>query len=95
MARALSVISEAWNPEWAGVMSLDAMNSRNFSAKRPFVDWMIYVPARISEVPAPSSVKQLPGLGSIVVVQPTPPSAEDQQELARIRLIDELVQKVS
>jgi hypothetical protein len=95
MAKVLSVVATAWEPAWAGVMSRDAMNARDFDADRPFVDWMTYVPSRISEVPAPSSVQQLPGHGSIVVVQATPPSGSEPHELARIRQIDELVQKAA
>jgi len=93
MARILSVVAEAWEPGWAGVMSRDAMNTRNFDPDRPFVDWMTYVPAGIGEVPAPSLVHQLPGLGSIVLVQPTAPSGSEPGELARIRKIDEILQK--
>src|SRR5579862_4397262 len=80
MSKVLSVTAGAWQPAWAGVMSWDAMNARNFSGKHTFVDWMTYVPVSIGEVPAPSSVQQLPGGGSIVAVQPTPPSGGDPRE---------------
>ena len=95
MAEILSIVAAAWEPAWAGVMSRDAMNTRDFDARRPFVDWMTYIPSRISEVPAPSTVQQLPGQGSIVVVQPMPPSGGEPQELARIWQIDQLVQKAA
>jgi hypothetical protein len=95
MVKVLSIVAEVWEPAWAGVMSRDAMNTRNFDPDRPFVDWMTYVSASVSEVPAPSSVRLLPGRGSIVVVQPTPPSEDEPHELTRIRQIDELLQKAA
>jgi hypothetical protein len=94
MARTLAVVAEAWEPAWAGVMSRDAVNTRNFDAIHPFVDWMTYIPSTISEVPAPSSVHQLPRLGSIVIVQLTPPSGEPG-ELVRIRQIEEILQNAA
>jgi Immunity protein 52 len=95
MARVLAAVAQAWEPQWAGVMSRDAMSTRNFNAREPFVDWMIYVPRHIDVVPAPSSVVQVPALGSILVTQPTPPSGKDPEELAGIRRLEELLQKVA
>jgi Immunity protein 52 len=95
MARVLAAVARAWEPQWAGVMSRDAMSTRNFSARVPFVDWMIYVPQQIDVVPPPSSVIEVPGLGSILFAQPTPPSASDPEELARIQRLEQLLQKVA
>lgn len=94
MARVLAVVSEAWEPAWAGVMSRSAMNARNFDSGRLFVDWMIYVPWEVDPLPPPTSIVQLAGRGSIVVVQPIAPAGNDPEELARIQRVDELLRKV-
>jgi hypothetical protein len=94
MARVLTVVAEAWEPAWAGVLSRAAMRARNFDPALPFVDWMAYVPSEIDQVPSPSTVLRLAGLGSIIVVQTTPPSIDNPEELTRIRRIDEILRKV-
>jgi hypothetical protein len=89
MSGVLAAVVQAWEPDWAGVMSREAMNARAFDAKIPFVDWMVYVPRRIDNVPPPSSVVQLEN-GSLIVVQPDPPavnSAADQENIRRIENI--------
>ena len=91
MARVLSVVSRAWEPDWAGVMSRRSMDMRKFDGNSPFVDWMVYVPQDVSSPEPPASVTRLPGLGSIVVVQPTPPSPDDPEATTRAKHISDLI----
>jgi hypothetical protein len=91
MARLLAAVAQAWKPEWAGVMSRNAIGARAFSATVPFVDWMVFVPRKIDAVSPPSFVKELPGLGSLAVVQLAPPSGTDPEELSRIRRVEEAI----
>jgi hypothetical protein len=89
MSTVLAAVARAWEPDWAGVMSKDAMNARAFDARIPFVDWMVYLPRKIDGLPAPASVTQLEK-GSLIVVQPDPPavnSTEDQENIRRIENI--------
>jgi hypothetical protein len=95
MAGALAVVATAWEPAWAGVISDKAMAKRRLHGHRPFVDWMIYVPFRIRQVPAPSSVLELPGPGSIAIVQPHPPSADNPGDLDRIARVQALVDEIA
>lgn len=86
MSRMLAAIVRAWEPDWAGVMSTDAMNARDFNTKVPFVDWMVYVSRTIGSVPLPSSITLLEK-GTLIVVQPDPPalnSEADQENIHRI-----------
>jgi hypothetical protein len=89
MSAVLAAVAQAWEPDWAGVMSRDAMNARAFDARTSFVDWIVYVPRRIDRVLPPSSVIQLEN-GSLIVVQPDPPvvnSTADQENILRIENI--------
>jgi len=90
MARVLVAAARAWEPDWAGVMSKNAMSERAFNAKVPFVDWMVFVPRKISGAPSPSSVVELRGLGSLVIVQPVAPSG-DPEELPRIHQAEKAI----
>jgi hypothetical protein len=88
MTQALTATVSAWKPDWAGVMSRAAMNARGFDANVPFVDWMVFLPRRVERLSPPSSVEELQGGTSIIVVQPTPPSedsAEDLGVVSRVR----------
>jgi hypothetical protein len=89
----LTAVAKAWEPAWAGVMSRQAMSARGFNAKHPFVDWMVYVPWTVDKVQPPSSSIKLDGLGSIVLVQPIPPSGEESEEIQRTRRIVEMLLK--
>jgi hypothetical protein len=91
MSRVLAIVARTWQPAWAGVMSTESMNDRDFDAERPFVDWMVFVRRRIVDVSSPSSVLPVEGLGSIVIVQPTPPCGNNHEELLRIRRISDVV----
>jgi hypothetical protein len=91
MARVLAVVARAWEPDWAGVMSKDAMRVRTFNPKIPFVDWMVFVPRWIESITPPSSIVRLQGLGSVLVAQTMPPSGNDPEELRRIRGIEKVL----
>lgn len=92
MVELLAETARAWNPDWAGVMSESSMLTRGFDAEEPFVDWMVYVPRRLEKVAEPSFLRQLEA-GSIVVVQPTPPSATELSSLAHIERVGKAIQR--
>lgn len=86
----LSAAVISWEPDWAGIFSNEAMNNRDWDRK-PFVDWMVYVPQRIASVPSPSTVAHLENGGSVIVVQPNPPSVDNPEDQERIRRIEQVV----
>ena len=89
-SRVLAVVARCWEPKWAGIFSSDAMNLRDWEQK-PFVDWMVYVPRRISSVPTPSTVAELENGGSLIVVQPSPPAVDKPEDQERIHRIEQIV----
>jgi hypothetical protein len=86
----LAAAATSWEPDWAGVFSNEAMKSRDWERK-PFVDWMVYVPREIATVPPPSSLTHLENGGSLIVVQPVSPILENAEDQKRIREIDQIV----
>jgi hypothetical protein len=92
MAAVLTSVVTAWEPEWAGVMSRDAMNARNFNARVPFVDWMVYLSNRLVPqvplLPSPAIVRQVERLGSIIVVQGEPPNPANSEHLQNIDRVE-------
>lgn len=96
MRRLLAAVAQCWKPDWAGIMSNQAMDKRSFTASIPFVDWMTYIPWEIGPVEPPASVTILPNGGSIVVVQPCPPSSDDREAVIRIgRISDHILQSAA
>ena len=92
MSGVLAAVAQAWEPDWASVMSREAMNARAFDAKIPFVDWMVYVPRRIDSVLSPSSVVELES-GSLIVVQPDPPAVNSTADQENIRRIENILRQ--
>jgi Immunity protein 52 len=92
MSGVLAAVARAWEPDWAGVMSRDAMSARAFNAKVPFVDWMVFVPRKIGNVPVPSSLTQLEN-GSLIMVQPDPPMETDMEALSSVHKIEAVLQQ--
>jgi hypothetical protein len=92
MCGVLAAVAQAWEPDWAGVMSREAMNARAFDAKIPFVDWMVYVPRRIDGVLSPSSVVEFES-GSLIVVQPDPPAVNNRADQENIRRIENILRQ--
>lgn len=86
----LGRVAEIWHPQWAGVMSKNAMREREFGIDRPIVDWMVYVPRSIEAASPPARVEILNDLGSIIVVQPNPPTGEES-DLSHIQQVERLL----
>lgn len=87
----LALVAKSWHPDWAGIMSNRAVSQRNFDAGHPFVDWMVYVPRSVETMPPPARVETVEGLGSIIVVQPDPPTGERPEELSRILRVERIL----
>ncbi len=87
----LSVSCSVWRPGWAGVMSKESMKLRDFSARKPFVDWMVFTPRTVGAVPPPAVATPVASGGTLIVTQPQPPCTDDEKVLARIRAIESLV----
>ena len=89
--KALSSAAKCWNPEWGGIFSSELVRYDEFDSRIPVVDWMIYVPEIIESVPPPSSVLQLEGLGSVIIVQPCPPRRDDPEQLKVVDRIKQII----
>ena len=87
----LEATAEIWVPDWAGIMSSQAMQQRSPGSKRPVLDWMVYVPRAIKSVPAPARVESLGQLGSIVVLQPDLPGEDTAGRSALVQEIEGLL----
>lgn len=92
MRAVLTAVAESFEPRWAGVMSRAAMDARDFSGRRPFVDWMVYIcrdwlPSPPTLDP-PASVHTL-DTGTLIVVQDEPPNPASADDLANIRRVEE------
>jgi hypothetical protein len=62
----LFATAEAWEPDWAGVMSRESMHRDGFSAERPFVDWMVYISrSMLRSVPAVMPPSEVQSVGQI------------------------------
>ena len=93
MSKLLALTAEAWQPDWAGVMSESSMLNKNFDAEDPLVDWMIYVPHKVEGLSDPSSVVGLQGNGSLVIVQPDPSSTEKTESLSLISNVENAIKR--
>ena len=89
MAEVLATVATTWEPDWAGVFSLDAMNTRDFNPVVPFVDWMVYVSLRLvpGQLALPSA-KIIDGLGTLVVVDRGQEVGETSGHLERVRVVE-------
>lgn len=87
----VALVAKAWRPSWAGIMSKRAMRERDFNARNPFVDWLVYVPRALPESPSPSVVEPIDAFGSIVMVQPSPPTGNGEDELRHIRQVEKML----
>lgn len=97
MENVLEAAVRAWEPEWAGVMSLESMNKRRFNPAVPFVDWMLFVCHPISsvaELPQGASARQLDNRGSLIVVSDKPPDADNPAHLERVRDVADVLRLV-
>lgn len=91
MAAVLTSVITAWEPDWAGVMSIAAINAGAFDAKVPFVDWMVYLSNRfvpqVPLLPPPVTVRKVEKLGCIIVVQDEPPDHATPEHLRNIEQV--------
>jgi hypothetical protein len=91
MQQVLAATAKAWEPNWAGVYSLGAMNNRAFSPTTPFVDWMVYLSRE--ECPAPPaeqaiSVTEINDIGTLIVVSKHPCRPDDPSHQSRVAAIE-------
>jgi hypothetical protein len=93
MAQVLEALARAWEPQWAGVIAEAAIEARDFNVRVPFVDWMVFLPHKVGGLPAASLVKELQGVGSIIIVQPTPHSEDSAEEMAVVRQVEEAIRR--
>lgn len=84
--------AECWNPDWGGIFSSEPVRYEEFDPRTPIVDWMVFIPRIIDSVPPPSTVMQLEGLGSVVIVQDHPPLGDDPAHLRIIDRIERIIQ---
>lgn len=88
----LSAVAQAWEPDWAGVISRASRERRNFQPGVPFVDWMLYLSNQIYSVPEiqqACSVQPVDDLGTIVVVQTSPIEADNAAHVEAVRAVEE------
>ena len=88
----LAAAATLWEPDWAGIFSNESMKTRDWEQK-PFVDWMVYFPRKVTSVPSPSSLTHLENGGSLIVVQSVPPIIENPEDQKRIHGIEQIVRQ--
>lgn len=90
----LITVVEAWEPDWAGIISKASRNTRPFSPGFPFVDWMFYgsgLALATSELPPSASTIKVSDLGSIVVAQNDPVDATNQEHVENVHAIKSII----
>lgn len=88
MESVLAAVAKCWEPDWAGVFSLDAMDSRGFNTTTPFIDWMLYLSHRMWRTPQvaePKTIRQINNIGFIIIVQSQPPRFDDAVHIRKVR----------
>ena len=90
MVKVLLAVANCWQPDWAGVFSVDAMVNRDFSVAVPFVDWMVYVGKKCENLSPPRAfaVHKVNEKGSIIVVQPNPPQPDNSAHIEKVKAIE-------
>ncbi|REK11419.1 MAG: hypothetical protein DWQ37_14135 [Planctomycetota bacterium] len=92
MRAVLRLVARVWEPRWAGVMSEQAIGARDFDARRPFVDWIVYIGrCWLAEEPVLESPASVEGLeaGTLIVVQDEPPHPSNPDDVANIRRVED------
>jgi hypothetical protein len=87
----LESAAKIWCPEWAGIMTKKAMREREFDARNPFFDWMIYLPRKIELVSDYCIVENIRGIGSIVTIDGVPTESDAGIRLSRAKEVEKLV----
>lgn len=78
LVEVLAAGARAWRPRWGGVFSFDALLEQRHDLDTPLVEWLLYLDgdfASVGDLQPPSRVVPVDGIGTIVVVQDTPPGA--------------------
>lgn len=94
MAKILATVARSWHPDWAGVISQDSGNSRDYIPGIPFVDWMLYLSDKtcpVRAVPEPSFSQRVDDLGAIIVVQAEPVQPGNPVHLNHVRAVERAV----
>ena len=96
MLKLFTLILDVWEPERACVCSDDAAEDRNFNAKRPFVDWIVFVPGAFLEAKNfPQAFRVLPAhSGTIIVVEPEAPNSSSTAHQQKVREIEHRLNRV-
>lgn len=90
MAGVLTTAATSWEPDWAGILSLEAMSSPNFSPTVPYVDWMLYLSNTLgysAKVSEPSLVQPINSIGQLIVVQQEPVEVDNPVHLERVKAV--------
>ena len=86
---------KCWNPDWGAIYTAKIYSElRERGASDPYsplVDWIVFVPEIIENVPPPSTVLRLEGVGSVVTVLPHPPRREDPEQMQVINRIERII----
>lgn len=89
MANVLVATATSWEPEWAGVFSVDAMNKRDYNPSVPFIDWIVYVSHKLAPAPlAIPSAKVIDDMGTLVVVEQGLEGGESLGHLQQVKAIE-------
>lgn len=87
----LKACVESWDPDRARVFSPEAYDALVQDKSYWEVDWMLWVPASVTDIPPPAEMTPF-GRGTLIVTQPDPPNISDPETIARLRMIREKVQ---
>lgn len=80
----LTAVVDAWEPDWAGVISRTSRNSRSPNPASPFVDWMVYINRpgiNYSSLPSAATTSNIGGRRVVVVVQDRPINPASQADV--------------
>jgi hypothetical protein len=80
----LTAVVDAWEPDWAGVISRISRNSRSPNPASPFVDWMVYINRpgiNYSSLPSAATTSNIGGRRVVVVVQDRPINPASQADV--------------
>jgi len=91
MAQILSAVANHYEPDWGGVISTDSRNARSLEPADIYVDWIFYGSKKMfafENLPPEVQTHPVRGLGSIVIVKPSPVDARKPKDLAKIELVE-------
>jgi hypothetical protein len=97
MLKVLSAVVDCWEPDWAGVYSVEATDSREFNTSIPFIDWMVFLSARkwvCASVPEVLPRRTDDSQGTILVLESEPPQPGDIAHIERVHQIERAIRSV-